>query len=215
MNSEKLAIKRLTEIQSRVSTHFFIKKNGEIITMVPETYIAWHAGISKWLNYRLLNKNSIGIEISNPGHKFGYTSFSKKQITSLIKLSNFLIKKYKIKKNSILGHSDIAPDRKLDPGEKFPWQYLSTKKIGIWHNFKMQKLNSLRKCKVSHSQEKFFLKQLSKFGYPNKSVVVKKKSRFNSFLIKAFQRRFRQKLVNGKIDQECLMIINKLVTIID
>ena len=79
----------------------------------------------------------------------------------------------------------------------------------------MKKLNSIRNCKVSYSEEKFFLKQLSKFGYPNKSEVVKKKSRFNSFLIKAFQRRFRQKLVNGKIDQECLMIINKLVTIID
>ena len=129
MKSEKFAINKLTGIQSEVSSHYFIKKSGQIIMMVPDLYIAWHAGVSSQKKYKSLNFNSIGIEISNPGHKFGYVNFTKKQIKNLIKLSKFLIHKYKIKKNNILGHSDIAPDRKMDPGEKFPWELLFKNKI--------------------------------------------------------------------------------------
>jgi len=125
MEKESLAINRLTRIQSEVSCHYLIKKNGEIITMVPESYIAWHAGKSSWGSYKSLNKDSIGIEITNPGHEFDYKNFNKKQITSILRLSKYLIKKYKINLKDILGHSDIAPERKKDPGEKFPWQYLS------------------------------------------------------------------------------------------
>ena len=127
MKSESDALNRLTSIQSEVSCHYLIKNNGEIVIMVPDSYIAWHAGKSSWGNYKSLNKNSIGIEITNPGHEFNYKKFSKKQITSLLKLSKFLIKKYKINPKNILGHSDIAPERKKDPGEKFPWKYLFSK----------------------------------------------------------------------------------------
>ena len=108
MHSEIEAINRLTNVQSKVSCHYFIKRNGSIILMDPEIYEAWHAGKSNWKRDRSLNRNSIGIEISNKGHEFGYQKFSKKQIQSLIKLSKLLIKKYKIKKTKILGHSDIA-----------------------------------------------------------------------------------------------------------
>ena len=136
MKKESDAISKLTEIQSQVSSHYLIKNNGEIITLVPDLYIAWHAGKSIWKNYSHLNKHSIGIEISNPGHQFGYKKFSKKQIKSLIILSKYLIKKYRINIKNILGHSDISPERKKDPGEKFPWAYLSKNKIGLWHNLK-------------------------------------------------------------------------------
>ena len=129
MKKEKKAIDKLTDLKSKVSCHYLIKNNGEIIKMVPEPYISWHAGISGWLKFKNLNKNSIGIEISNSGHRNNYKNFSKKQIISLVKLSKYLIKKFKIKSNFILGHSDIAPDRKQDPGEKFPWKLLSKKKI--------------------------------------------------------------------------------------
>ena len=98
MKSEKIALKRLTNYKTQVSSHYLINTNGEIIKLVPDLYIAWHAGKSKWKNYVSLNKNSIGIEITNPGHFFGYKKFSKLQILSLIKLSKFLIKKYKINK---------------------------------------------------------------------------------------------------------------------
>ena len=133
MKKESVAIERLTNIQSEVGCHYLIKKNGEIITMVPDLYTAWHAGKSSWKNYESLNKNSIGIEIVNPGHDFNYKKFSIKQIDSLLKLCKFLIRKYKIKSKNILGHSDISPHRKKDPGEKFPWKYLAKNKIGTWH----------------------------------------------------------------------------------
>ena len=210
MKSEKSAIRRLTKIQSGVSSHYFIKKSGEIILMVPELYIAWHAGVSSWKNYNSININSIGIEISNQGHKFGYVNFSKKQIKSLIKLSKFLIHKYKIKKNNLLGHSDIAPDRKLDPGEKFPWELLSKNKIGFWHQLDKKKLKLLRSNKVSAKNNELCKKKLKKIGYPSSSKLLKSQFKFDRFLIKAFQRRFRPALVNGKIDQECMLIINKL-----
>ena len=92
MKKESGAISRLTNIQSEVSSHYLIKKNGEIITIVPESYNAWHAGKSSWGSYKSLNKNSIGIEITNSGHEFNYRKFTKKQIGSLLKLSRFLIK---------------------------------------------------------------------------------------------------------------------------
>ena len=129
MRSENAAIKRLTNMNSKVSCHYFIKSNGEIIKMVPDQYIAWHAGISSWKKDKFLNLNSIGIEISNPGHAFKYQKFNRKQISSIINLSKNLKKKYKIKKENILGHSDIAPLRRKDPGEKFPWKLLNIKKI--------------------------------------------------------------------------------------
>ena len=119
MKKESEAISRLTNIQSQVSCHYLIKKNGEIIAMVPETYIAWHAGKSSWRNCKSLNKNSIGIEITNSGHEFKYKKFTEKQINTLLKLSRYLIKKYNISLKNILGHSDIAPERKKDPGENF------------------------------------------------------------------------------------------------
>ena len=139
MKKEIDAINKLINKDSKVSSHYFIKKNGEILTLVPDLYTAWHAGISRWKNYKSLNRYSIGIEISNPGHDNKYDKFTNKQIHSILKLSNFLIKKYKIKSKFILGHSDISPDRKKDPGEKFPWQYLSKRKIGYWHNLNKKK----------------------------------------------------------------------------
>ena len=213
MKKEKEAIQKLTNIQSEVSTHYFIKKNGEIIRMVPDLYVAWHAGISRWKKYKLLNKNSIGIEISNPGYQFGYVNFSKKQIKSLIKLTIILIKKYKINKNHILGHSDVAPDRKMDPGEKFPWEVLYKNKIGTWHNLNNNKLSFFRRKTVSVKEICLFMKNLVKLGYPNKGSIVKNKEKYHRLLIKAFQRRFRPELINGNIDQECLLILNKLASI--
>ena len=124
MKSEAAAIKRLCDENENVSSNYFIKKNGEIIKLVPDLYEAWHAGKSRWNNHISLNKNSIGIEIHNPGHAHGYSNFSSKQIHSLKFLLKKFLRKYKIEIRNILGHSDIAPERKKDPGEKFPWQSL-------------------------------------------------------------------------------------------
>jgi N-acetylmuramoyl-L-alanine amidase len=211
MKSESNALKRLTDIQSEVSCHYLIKNNGEIIKMVPDSYIAWHAGESSWKNYKSLNQNSIGIEITNPGHKHGYKNFTKKQITALLKLSKFLIKKYKISPKNILGHSDIAVLRKKDPGEKFPWKYLSKNRIGIWYTLNKQELIKNKKLKISKIEENIFFNNLFKIGYSRKYTKDISKDKYLIELVKTFQRRFRQELVNGKIDQECLLISKNLI----
>ena len=208
MKNEKEAISRLTDFKSKVSSHYFIKKNGKVLTLVPELYTSWHAGISSWANYKSINKYSIGIEISNPGHNYKYENFSRKQINSLLKLSKYLIKKYNINIQHILGHSDIAPFRKKDPGEKFPWKYLSKNKIGLWHNLNEKKLSKIRKNKVDKYDKNIFLKNLHKIGYSNNSYKYKKRN--IKLLTIAFQRRFRQKLINGIIDEECLRISENL-----
>jgi N-acetylmuramoyl-L-alanine amidase len=211
MKKESDALKRLTDIQSEVSCHYLIKNNGEIIKLVPDLYIAWHAGKSSWKNYNSLNQNSIGIEITNPGYEHGYKKFTKKQITSLLKLSKFLIKKYKIDSKNILGHSDIALERKKDPGEKFPWEYLSKNKIGIWHSLNKKDLIKNRKLKTNKIEENIFFDNLFKIGYSKKYLKDKSKNKYLRELIKTFQRRFRQESVNGTIDQECLLISKNLI----
>ena len=211
MKRELDALNKLTNIQSEVSSHYLIKNNGRIVTLVPDLYVAWHAGKSSWKNYKSLNQKSIGIEITNPGHEFGYKKFSKKQISSLIKLSKFLIKEYKIYSKNILGHSDIAPQRKKDPGENFPWKYLSKNKIGLWHSLKKQELIKNRNLKTSHLDKNFFLINLFKIGYSKKIPKNTNKNKYLENVTKAFQRRFRQELVNGKIDRETFIISKNLV----
>jgi len=210
MKRESEAINRLTNIQSQVSSHYLIKNNGQIVSIVPDLYIAWHAGVSFWKNFKSLNKYSIGIEISNPGHNYKYKRFSKIQIKSILKLSKFLIKKYKIDSKNILGHSDIAPHRKKDPGEKFPWQYLESQKVALWHNLSNMILKKNRMKKIDQESKKNFYKNLFKIGYSTKNPKNIKKDKFLNLVVKAFQRRFRQELINGKIDQECFLISKNL-----
>ena len=209
MRSEINAIKKLTHPKSKVSSHYFIKKNGKVLNLVPDLYSAWHAGISNWKNYKSLNKYSIGVEISNPGHNFNYKQFTQKQINSIKILAKFLIKKYKIKSQFILGHSDISPDRKKDPGEKFPWKYLSEKKIGYWHNLNQKKLLRSRNNKITKIERNIFIKNLYKIGYSK--YLINKNFKYQNKLIMAFQRRFRQELINGIIDEECLIISRNLL----
>ncbi len=211
MKKESEALNKLTRIQSEVSCHYFIKNNGEIILMVPDLYIAWHAGKSLWKNYQSLNKYSIGIEISNPGHQHNYKEYSTKQINSLINLSRHLIKKFNIKQKNILGHSDIAPNRKKDPGEKFPWKDLSKKKIGLWHSLPQNLLSKNRKIKITSKDKNFFFKNLYKIGYSKKFSKNFNQNNHLKLIVKSFQRRFRQELVNGIIDKECLIITDNLI----
>ena len=208
MQSERACIKRLTSNKSQVSTHYLINRKGNTIKMVDEKHTAWHAGKSKWKQFININNQSIGIELVNKGHQFGYENFSKKQILNLILLCKSLIIKYKIKNTNILGHSDIAPLRKKDPGEKFPWHFLYKKKIGYWHN--VNKKNIKNKNLNRSNLRKLFFNNLYKIGY---RYFDKKKSSKNDLkVIKAFQMRFRQNKVNGLIDYESLQISHYLAS---
>ena len=208
MQSERESITRLCDPKSKVSSHFVINKNGKVYRLVDDNLIAWHAGKSCWGKYKNINKNSIGIELVNKGHQFGYTSFNEKQLLSLIKVCKNIIKKYKIKNKNIIGHSDIAPTRKIDPGEKFPWSQLAKNKIGIWHKYKPVFLKKYRKIKISKKEKINFLKNIKKIGY-----CVSLKNRFFLIeLVKAFQMHFRKELINGFIDKECSIIAKNLST---
>ena len=208
MKKESEAIQRLCDHTSKVSSHYYIKNSGEILNLVPDLYQAWHAGKSSWKNFKFLNNFSIGIEISNPGHQHGYRNFSLKQINSVKGLLQHLMKKYRINKKCVLGHSDISPDRKKDPGEKFPWQELSKNKLCLWHKLDQKKIKKFRKVWViSKKEEVKFLNNLFKIGY----AKISQKNSNLSYLVKAFQRRFRNELINGKIDKECFLISNNLI----
>ena len=209
MKNELSALNRLTDYKSKVSAHYFIKKNGKIINLVPDLYEAWHAGKSNWKNIQSLNRYSIGVEIQNSGHENLYEKYSNKQMNSVKKLLRFLTKRYRVNCKNILGHSDIAPNRKKDPGEKFPWKELAKVKLAHWHQIHEKELIKYRLKKINFSEEKNFFINLNKIGYikvQSKSSIYKKR-----LLIKAFQRRFRQGLVNGISDQECLILSKNLI----
>ena len=197
MQSEIESIKRLIHKNSKVSCHYLINRKGTIMQMVKENKIAWHAGVSKWKNIKNLNKNSIGIELVNKGHFFGYENYSNLQINSLIKLCSKLKKKYNIHKENFLGHSDIAPYRKIDPGEKFPWKKLSNYKFGKWYNLKKDEI-------LSGDKKKLFFKNLYKIGY--RYFKIDKRVKSDKLIIKAFQRRYNPKKITGYIDLKTLKI---------
>ncbi len=207
MQSKRVSIQRLISKKHKVSCHYLIDRSGKIIQMVEENKIAWHAGKSKWKNFINLNNNSLGIELVNRGHRLGYQSFSKAQINQLVQVCLKLKKKYKIKRSNILGHSDIAPLRKRDPGEKFPWSKLEKKGLGIW-NVTKKKYYSQKKLNNQKIRSEFF-QNLYKFGYRYFSKKNPKKT--DKLIVKSFQSRFRQSKINGLIDLECLNISENLV----
>ena len=206
MQSERESLIRLCDPKSKVSSHFVINQKGKIYRLIQDRHIAWHAGKSCWEKYKNLNSHSIGIELVNRGHRFGYTNFKKKQLSSLAKICKNLIRKYKINKKNIVGHSDIAPLRKIDPGEKFPWAKLAKQRIGIWHSCKLNLLKKLRRVKISKRDKLKFVKNINDIGYclsfKNKSLLTK--------TVKAFQRHYRKELINGIIDKECSIIAYNL-----
>ena len=190
------AIKLLTSKKRKVSCHFIVDKDGVIYDLVDINFRAWHAGESKWKKSSDINSRSIGIEIVNFGEK-SKDKFTNEQINSLINLIKFLKKKYKIRNNKILGHSDIAPLRKIDPGKYFPWEYLSKKSIGIWVQ------NEKNNKALSHNQFCTFLKNLKRIGYPN--ITSYQLSKNNKKVIDSFHRHHVTNLVNKLPNMQSLI----------
>ncbi len=205
MQSEIESINRLKNPNSKVSCHYLISRKGKIFQMVHDNNVAWHAGKSKWKNFKNLNPISIGIELVNKGKRFGYQDFTDLQIKSLINLCKLLKRKYKIKQNNFLGHSDIAPLRKIDPGEKFPWKRLSKKGFGLWYKKKDYKNYNMDPKKNINN----FYKNLYKIGY--RYFKVTSRSKYDNRLIKAFQQKYLPNNVSGVIDKKTLKISHFLV----
>ena len=132
MQTADEALERLRDPVARVSSHYFVHENGNIVQMVPEAKRAWHAGVSSWGGETDINSRSIGIEIVNPGHDFGYPDFPIRQIAAVIALCRGIIARRAITRDRVLAHSDVAPARKQDPGEKFPWRLLAESGVGLW-----------------------------------------------------------------------------------
>ena len=132
MQSCEAAVTRLTDPEARVSSHYTIDEDGTVYVHVAEDKRAWHAGISSWRGQSDINSRSIGIEIVNPGHEFGYRAFPEAQIEAVIALSQKVVAQHEIPARNVIAHSDVAPGRKTDPGELFPWRRLAEAGVGVW-----------------------------------------------------------------------------------
>ncbi|MBL6853247.1 MAG: N-acetylmuramoyl-L-alanine amidase [Alphaproteobacteria bacterium] len=188
------ALARLTDPQAKVSAHYTIGRDGRVFAHVPEDRRAWHAGVSWWAGATNINARSIGIELVNPGHEFGYVPFAEPQIAALIDLAQAILRRHPIPPQRVLGHSDVAPARKEDPGEHFPWKQLAEFGIGLWPAGKNGKGEATPQ-------------DLARFGYglpPHTDVPLDK-------VITAFQRHFRPSEVNGRWDGECAAALASLL----
>ena len=188
------AITRLADEQARVSAHYLIAEDGEVVRFVPEEKRAWHAGLSSWRGITDVNSASIGIEIVNPGHEFGYRPFPEAQIEALIPLVADIVDRYGIERRNVVGHSDVAPARKQDPGELFPWHRLARVRLAI--------ARPTSNLADPHWTPGGFLLALERFGYDVKDGPA---------AVAAFQRRFRPELIDGIADGECRAILLRLL----
>ena len=180
------ALARLTSPEAQVSAHYLVKEDGEVIQLVDEENRAWHAGKSYWRGITDVNSASVGIEIVNPGHEFGYRNFPDEQIASVIPLVADIKERHGIGRGNIVGHSDVAPARKEDPGELFPWGALAKRRLAL--------PSPTRDLMDPYWTDAGFLLALERFGY---DVTDSQKA------VIAFQRRFRPDLIDGIIDGEC------------
>ena len=132
MQSAEAAVARLRDKEARVSSHYVVEEDGLVWQLVPEDRRAWHAGVSHWRGHEVLNGRSVGIEIVNPGHEWGYRPFPALQMASVCDLCLGILARHPIPARNVVGHSDVAPDRKDDPGELFDWQGLARNGVGLW-----------------------------------------------------------------------------------
>jgi N-acetylmuramoyl-L-alanine amidase len=211
MPTGEAALSRLTMAASKVSSHYVVFEDGRIVQLVPETKRAWHAGVSSWAGETDINSRSIGIEIVNPGHEFGYVNFPLRQIAAVISLCKaILTRRGPISADRILAHSDVAPSRKQDPGEKFPWELLSESGIGHWVRAAPLDLDGItlrpgdRGDQVTRMQ-----RTLKAYGYG-----IEDNGHFDDAtrdVITAFQRHFRPARVDGVADPSTLLTLRALV----
>jgi len=191
MKTAEAALARLCDPAAKVSAHYTVDEDGTVYVHVPEARRAWHAGVSSWAGETDINARSIGIELVNPGHEFGYRDFADAQIETLIALCHGILLRHPIPSLRVLGHSDVAPARKEDPGELFPWERLARAGIGLWPKGLASDLGP---------------EALGRYGYDPDAPQDK--------LIMAFQRHFRPKKLDGRWDGECGRLLSGLLRLI-
>ena len=194
MQSAAAALDRLCDPAAKVSAHYLVEEDGTIWRLVPELARAFHAGISYWQGDRDLNYVSVGIEIVNPGHEWGYRPFPEAQMAAVERLSRDILARHRIPPHRVVGHSDIAPDRKADPGELFDWPRLARAGIGLWPA-PDPTLRRQRGRAVGPVQRMAALSDLARIGYPVSAGTEQS-------AVAAFQRRFRPERWDGLIDAE-------------
>lgn len=199
MNSSLAALARLREPQEpRVSSHYFVDEDGTIIQLVAERERAWHAGLASWAGEADINSCSIGIEIVNPGHDFGYPDFPPHQIGAVIALCKDIIARNGIRPDRVLAHSDVAPGRKQDPGEKFPWERLHLLGVGHWVQPSPIGGNSALQAGDRNEDVSTLQIELSAYGYGLPVTGIYDAATCD--VVTAFQRHFRQAKVDGIAD---------------
>jgi len=179
MKTAQAALDRLCDPASEVSAHYLIDENGAVWRLVPEDRRAWHAGRAFWAGTTDINSRAIGIELANPGHEHGYRPFPDAQMTALEHLAQGILTRFPVPSHLVLGHSDVAPDRKLDPGELFDWSRLAAAGIGLWPDDRAFESGD-------------FAADMRRYGYENDSAES----------VAAFQRHFRPAAVTGIADAE-------------
>jgi N-acetylmuramoyl-L-alanine amidase len=194
MQSAAVALERLCDPAAKVSSHYLVDEDGAVHALVDERHRAWHAGRSHWRGITDVNSASIGIEIVNPGHEFGYRPFPPEQVAAVVRLTAEIKDRHEITRGNIVGHSDVAPARKRDPGELFPWHELARRRLAL--------PRPTKNLMDPQWTEGGFLLALERFGYD----VVEPMA-----AIMAFQRRFRPELIDGEVDAECRMILLALL----
>jgi N-acetylmuramoyl-L-alanine amidase len=209
MADQQAALAKLSAADSKVSAHYLVLEDGRIVQFVAETRRAWHAGISQWEGERDVNSRSIGIEIANPGHGLGYPDFPEPQITAVIALVRDILARHPIRRDRVLAHSDVAPSRKNDPGEKFPWARLHAAGIGHW----VEPLPPGTDTGLGlgdHGPAVLALQQaLASYGYG-----VPQTGAFDAAtrdVVVAFQRHFRPERVDGRADCSTIETLDRLL----
>jgi len=194
MTDAASAIARLTDPEAKVSAHYVVAEDGQVLRLVDEDKRAWHAGRSHWRTIDDVNSASVGIEIVNPGHVLGYRPFPEAQMATLIPLLADIVRRHRIVPANVVGHSDVAPARKEDPGELFDWEKLARHRLAL--------ARPRANLADPHWTAEGFLLALGRFGYDVSDGEA---------AIRAFQRRFRPEAIDGVADGECRAILLSLL----
>jgi N-acetylmuramoyl-L-alanine amidase len=209
METGAAAEARLCDPASEVSSHYLVHEDGRIVQMVRESDRAWHAGKSSWRGVTDINSRSVGIEIVNPGHEFGYREFPEAQILAVIELCRGIAHRHGVRPDMVLGHSDVAPGRKVDPGEKFPWRRLARHGIGHFVEPARLRGGAISSLGDSGAPVEELQSMLALYGYGVEITGVF--DRQTEIAVAAFQRHFRPRQVDGIADRATVETLRRLL----